>query len=270
MRNKTIERVIRDGSVKQKIKLYMTDIALCNITDFEHLNYNIPEGGGINITGTKLLSNKERDLLWGSIKDPKDIEYYEGLRTWNKAFLLFKDRLIIINTKILASRIYIYGQLQEYNAHSLNEEVINDLLQLYPDKKSREKAFNKALELTKDWGGIKYQEEGYPPYITIDENGYFKSMGKAVSSLNKLSKDAKLYIDTFKRILSKLLPLQPYKDWVMDEEKKLKNTLQEIYNTIAPEDIGYSATSNPKVKLYDEIEVQATPEDIEDFKNAGL
>ena len=89
MKRTDIERILKQGSVKQKIKLYMTDIALGNI-DWGHFNIEF-DNKELNIKGTKLLTNKESDLLWSSIKDPKDIKYYEDLRLWNKAFLMFKD-----------------------------------------------------------------------------------------------------------------------------------------------------------------------------------
>jgi hypothetical protein len=85
MKRTDIERILKQGSVRQKIKLYMTDIALVNV-DWNNLNYEI-KGKELNIKGTKLLSEKERELLWSSIKDPKDVKYYNDLRTWNGAFL---------------------------------------------------------------------------------------------------------------------------------------------------------------------------------------
>ena len=87
MKKTDIERVIKQGSIRQKIKLYMTDSAYRNI----EFAYN-EEGG--------LLSDKERDIIWSSIKDPQDIKYYEDLRTKNKAFLLFQSRVTIAKLHI--------------------------------------------------------------------------------------------------------------------------------------------------------------------------
>ena len=40
MKRTDIERILKQGSVKQKIKLYMTDIALVNV-NWDNLDYEI-------------------------------------------------------------------------------------------------------------------------------------------------------------------------------------------------------------------------------------
>jgi len=267
MKKTDIERILKQGSVRQKIKLYMTDTALLNV-DWSHLDYELKEGK-LNIKGSSLLTNKERDMLWESIKDPKDVEYYENMRRMNGVFLLFKDKLSIANSNLLAISYFIVADYREYVTNSANSDIINDLLQLYPDKKSRGEAYKAALEVTKDWGGKKYQERGYPPYIEIDENFYFNTVGKYINTANKTAKDAKEYVVMFKRILSKELPLQPYKDWVKAQEERLIKTIQSIHIITSGME-GYSNTDNPKFLQYEEIDVNITQEDIEDFKNSGL
>lgn len=254
MKKTDIERIIKGGSVRQKIKLYMTDIALCNV-DVSNIG--------------KLLSDKERELLWSSIKEPQDVKYYKSLTDANASFLLFKDKLTIQNYKLKVTQGLLITVAEKGMANSINGELVNDLLELYPDKKSRDKAHKLALEKTKDWGGKIYQEKGYPAYIDIDINKYYEDAKKYVELINAFSRQAKEMVLLFKRILSKDLPLQPYKDWLREEEDTLKKTIATVYDITTGID-GYSSGGYTPVIKYEDIDVVITDEDIEDFKGAGL
>jgi hypothetical protein len=266
MKKTDIERILKQGSVRQKIKLYMTDTALFNV-ELNTFSIEAKEEGGLRLK-SPLLTDKEKDLLWSSIKEPKDIEYYENMRKLNQVFIMFKDKLSIANSNLLAIYMVIETAHTEYSTNQVNSEIINDLLELYPDKKTRAEAYKIALEKTKGWGGKKYRKKGYPTYIEVDENFYFNTVGKYISTANKVAKDAKDYIVMFKRILAKDLPLQPYKDWVKKQEERLIDTLRSGYEITSGMD-GYP-TNNPKLLQYEEIGVNITQEDIDDFKNSGL
>lgn len=253
MRKTDIEKIIKGGSVKQKIKLYMTDIALCNV-DIDNIG--------------KLLSDKERDELWRSIKDPKDIKYYNSLRDANSSFIYFKDKLTIENYKLKATHGVLTSAISTFIANFKNAEIINDLLEIYPDKKSREIALKTAIDRTKSWGGKMYQEKGYPGYIEIDLSNYFEQVKEYVKLVNTLSKQAKEIITLFKKILSTDLPLQPYKDWLKEEEDTLKKTIETSHKMTSV--ITSYPAHYPKIIPYEEIEVVVTEEDLQNFKGADL
>lgn len=265
MKRTDIERIIKGGSVRQKIKLYMTDIALVNV-DWNNLDYEI-KGKELNIKGTKLLSEKERELLWSSIKDPKDIKYYNDLRTWNGAFLIFKEKFSTDLMKLQAIYYLILVSNGEEIERSKCRDVVNEILDLIPDKKTREKALNKAIELTKGDGGREYQEKGYPKYLDIDRSLWWTEIRKPTEIAIAAAKSCKEYIIIFKTVLTNNLPLKPYKDWVEAQEKHLKTLITAIYETTILED---TPPDFPKIELYEEIEAQITEEDVEDFKGSGL
>ena len=254
MKKTDIERIIKGGSVRQKIKLYMTDIALCNV-DISNIG--------------KLLSDKERELLWSSIKEPQDVKYYKGLTDANASFLLFKDKLTIQNYKLKVTEGLLIAVATNAMANHINGELVNDLLEIYPDKKSRDLALKTIVGVTKVWGGKIYQEKGKPAFIEIDINKYYEDAKKYVELINTFSKQAKEIVLLFKKILSKDLPLQPYKDWLKEEEDTLKKTLLNVYNITTGID-GYSSGGHTPVIKYEDIEVVITDEDLEDFKGAGL
>lgn len=265
MKRTDIERIIKGGSVRQKIKLYMTDIALVNI-DWNNLDYEI-KGKELNIKGTKLLSDKERELLWSSIKEPKDVKYYNDLRTWNGAFLMFKEKFSIDLMKLQAIFYLISVSNGEEIERSKCRDVVNEILDLIPDKKTREKALNKAIELTKGDGGREYQEKGYPKYLDIDRSLWWTEIRRPTEIAIATAKSCKEFIVMFKTVLTNNLPLKPYKDWVEAQEKRLKTLITAIYETTILED---TPPDFPKIELYEEIEAQITEEDVEDFKSSGL
>jgi hypothetical protein len=264
MKRTDIERVLKQGSVRQKIKLYMTDIALLNV-DWNNLDYEI-KGKDVHIKGTNLLSEKERELLWSSIKDPKDIKYYNELRTWNEAFLMFKDRFSIDLMRLRAVFYLISVSNGEERERSKSRDLVNELLDLYPDKKTREKALNKAIELTKGDRGREYQEKGHPKYLDIDRSMWWAEIRRPTEIAIATAKSCKEYVVMFKTILANKLPLKPYKDWVEAQEKHLKTLIIALHDTTILED---TPTDFPKIELYQEIVAEITEEDIEDFKTAG-
>jgi hypothetical protein len=271
MKRTDIERIIKQGSVRQKIKLYMTDIALLNV-DFENLDYEIT-GKELNIKGSKLLSNKESELLWSSIKDPKDVKYYNELTKWNSAFLLFKDKLSIEVMKLQALFYHICIYNAEETIRGSGRDLVNEILDLIPDKKLREKVLNKAVELTKEDGGLSstqgeiYQEKGSPKYLDISRSGFWRDIKRPTEVAITTAKVCKQYIAMFRAVLNSNLPLKPYKDWVDEQEKKLKTLIEAIYNTTILED---TPPDFPIIERYEDIEAIITDEDIEDFKSSGL
>ena len=93
MKRNEIERIIKQGSMKQKIKLYFTDLAYFNTVGIYSSSF-VEAGDTTRLeTPNKILTDKEKDIIYQSIKEPKDIKYYENLRIWNKAFLMFKPNI---------------------------------------------------------------------------------------------------------------------------------------------------------------------------------
>ena len=249
----------------------MTDIALVNV-DWENLDYEI-SGKEINIKGSKLLSNKESELLFYSIKEPKDIKYYNELRTWNSAFLMFKDKFSTSLMKLTALFYHICIYNAEETIRGSGRDLVNEILDLIPDKKLREKVLNKAVELTKEDGGLSstkgeiYQEKGYPKYLDISRSGFWRDIKRPTEIAIETAKSCKLFLVMFKAILDNNLPLKPYKDWVDEQEKSLIRIIEAIYNTTILED---TPPDFPKIERYENIEAIITDEDIEDFKSSGI
>ena len=287
MRKTDIERVIKQGSIKQKIKLYFTDVAYFNTVGIKTAQI---KGSGDSLrleTKDRILTDKERDLIFNSIKEPKDIRYWEELRTWNKAFLMFKPTI----TTYTKNFDYLTAQLSKYTVvnllHKGYEDAINDILEGVEDKKLREKLVETALNSLNMFDAIRYQEEGFLPFIKIPEANINGKVWLLVEVLNEKIKEAKEYIKGIESFLNKFLPLQPYKQFLREEEDKIKANIQECRELVEAFTLGRTIETpldkaievTPGSELPDErfnilrwedVEVEVMDEDIEDIKRAGL
>lgn len=287
MRKTDIERIIKQGSTRQKIKLYFTDVAYFNTKGQFQAEL---KGSGDSLRleiKDKILTDKERDLIFNSIKEPKDIRYWENLRICNKAFLMFKP-IITTYTKNFA---YLTAQLSNYTVvdllHEGYENAINDILEVVEDKKLREKLVETALNSLNMFDAIRYQEEGFLPFIEVPEDNINGEVWLLIEVLNKKIKEAKEYIEGIRIFLNKYLPLQSYKEFLKDAEDKIKADVEKCRELIeiftlgktieTPLDKAIEVTPGSElpderfnILRWEDVEVEVTDEDIEDIKRAGL
>ena len=287
MRKTDIERIIKQGSTRQKIKLYFTDVAYFNTKGMAQAEL---KGSGDNLRldlKDKILTDKERDLIFNSIKEPKDIKYWEELRLWNKAFLMFKPTI----TTYTKNFEYLTAQLSKYTTvrllHKIYEDGINDILEVVEDEKLRETLVETALKSLNMFDAIRYQEEGFLPFIEIPEANIDGKVLLVIEILNEKIKEAKEYIEAIRIFLNKNLPLQPYKEFLKEAEDKIKGEVEECRGFIEAFTLGRTIETpldkaievTPGSELPDEIfnilrwedvEVEVEDEDIEDIKRAGL
>lgn len=287
MRKTDIERIIKQGSTRQKIKLYFTDVAYFNTKGMAQVEL---KGSGDNLRlerKDKILTDKERDLIFNSIKEPKDIKYWEELRTWNKAFLMYKPTI----TTYTKNFDYLTAQLSKYAVvrllHKGYEDSINDILEVVEDKKLRETLVETALNSLQMFDAQRYQEEGFLPFIEIPEANIDGKVWLLIEILNEKIKEAKEYIEGIRTFLNEYLPLQPYKEFLKEAEDKIKGEVEECRviieaftlgrNIETPMDKAIEVTPGSElpderfnILRWEDIEAEVTDEDIEDIKRAGL
>lgn len=287
MRKTDIERIIKQGSTRQKIKLYFTDVAYFNTKGLFQVELK-GSGDSLRIEiKDKILTDKERDLIFNSIKEPKDVKYWEELRSWNKAFLMYKPNI----TTYAKNFDYLTAQLSKYTVvnllHKGYEDAINDILEVVEDKKLREKLVETALNSLNTFDAFRYQEEGFLPFIKIPEANINGKVWLLIEVLNEKIKEAKEYIEGIRIFLNKTLPLQPYKEFLKDAEDKIKAEVEKCRELIEaftlgktieiPLDKAIEVTPGSElpderfnILRWEDVEVEVTDEDIEDIKRAGL
>jgi len=288
MKKTDIERIIKQGSTRQKIKLYFTDVAYFNTVGINTVNI----AGGDLVTKEEILTDKERDLIFSSIKEAKDWKYYTELRNNNKAFLMFKPSI----PGYTKNFDYLTAQLSKYVTlrivHKVYEDAINDILEIVEDKKLRETLVNTALKSLNTFDANRYQERGFLPFIIIPEANIDSKILLLVEVLNEKIVEAKEYIAGINTFLNKQLPLQPYKQFLKEEEDKIKANIEECKKHLEAYKLGRTVETpldkiveasttkiNPDITVPDEeynilrwedVEVEVTDQDIEDIKRAGL
>ena len=279
MKKTNIERIIKQGSTKQKIKLFFTDIAYSNTVGYKTAEL-IEDGDNLTVKSRDyILTDRDKNIIFQSIKKPKDKEYYEYLRLGNKAFLMFKTTITNYTKDFDYWTVVLQGYTGVILLHKSYQLMINEIMETFDgltleDEKLRERLIKKTLETLKPFGATKGKPSGYLHSINIglaNEDGY--KLSKLIEEINEKIIDAKEFIKGIETFLSKQLPLQPYKKFVKDEEDKIKTNIQKCIKYIESLKMpSEKLQDNERYKIlnWDEVEVEVTDEDIEDIKRAGL
>ena len=241
MSRKNIEQVLKQGSMRQKALLYMNDIAIFNTT------YDIEK---------HLLTDKEHTLIYRGLKTPQDKKYYNELRTSNKGFLFYNGIARTTFERVIGYKQALLQQVLNVGYNRLYRDIINDLLDLYPEKDSREKALDLAIKQSEIFK--PYQEKGYSPYVVEDESHQDRKKLKRdieniVNSLEIETKGLSALHGSLKQITKEKLPLKPYRDEIEKREELCREGLQQVITMVdfLNEELGYSL----KITPYDEIKL---------------
>lgn len=272
MTKKEVNRILKKGSGKQKALLYMTDVALANV-DLGNLNVSIDADGKITDKGSKLLTAEQRDLLFEGIKEPKDVEYYNNLRTYNRAVSMFKPFIEERNIKLRWACILLDAYCFEYLRLDVMTEVVNDVLSFIDNEKIREEALQKALTLGSDnnkgWIGLKgkvYQEESHPEWLDLDQTSGEERIKKLVLFINTEIAQQKYFIEILRGFLDKFIPVYPYYDWLKEKEILCKEAIElNIKLTLVTGGKGEGSEVS-QIWVYDDIESEVTEDDIMKIK----
>jgi hypothetical protein len=262
MKKEEIDKIIKEGTIKQKIKLFFTDVALYNTTGVDE-----PE------PVDRILTEEQKVFIFNSIVNKSDRSYYEKLRKNNKAFLMFKPNITTYtkNFDLLTIKFTINTLVRLL--HRNYQEAINNIIEVAPEEPLREKLINKALESLDKFYIKKVYSGGEKPFIEIPEANLNGKLWALVETLNEKTIEAKEYLEPLKYFLNKELPLQPYKQFMLKAEKDIKANVEECRKNVQ-EYLKETNTSEDldrfKIKLWEEIEVEIIKEEIEDIKRAGL
>lgn len=241
MIRKNIEQALRQGSIKQKILLYMNDLAIFNTT------YD-PE--------KHLLTDKERTVIYRGLKTPQDIKYYNELRTWVKTYNFYNHETRVLIERVKAHKQALLQEVLTIEQNRSYRDIINELLDLYPEKDSREKAL--ALALDKSELFKLYQEKGFSPYVVEDEDhDKSKRAEKRIrTTIDKLEEEAKglrVILALLNQITEERLPLKPYKKDREEREEQAREELQQV--KLMVDYINEELDCSLKITPYDEIEL---------------
>jgi len=230
-----IDRIIIEGTVKEKIVLYFTAVAYYNT----------------GLGDLSLLTEEEQTYLYLCIKEPKDLKYYNEIRTYNKAFILFKERYIATKNEFLRVQetMYRYKAVNTIKTQFL--QAINMMLIEIKDNHTQKKTAETGAKILRQWGllsSVSAEENEYKKFrIATPELFDNIALEETIEVFNASAQACKEYIQALKT-LKKFLPLPPYGEFIKLEEKLLRKITLDwaIYD---------------KVITYNDIEVEITEED---------
>ena len=200
MRTYNKEKILKEGTMREKIKLYFTHIA------------------EKNISGEDLLTEAEIDAIYFNIEAPQDVHYYSGLRRYNKTFLILTTRLQALKNKLLKNIAEVYLEISKIELIVAQENSFNTISELLlknepaekidKTKKSLEKIREKLIKDSSELLGEQKKKEIQDIISKINDN--ILSNKKAVGQM---------------KYLLKKLPLSPYKQYIKGEEKQINENI---------------------------------------------
>jgi hypothetical protein len=279
MRQETINKILTSGSGRERIRLYFTDIAIFSVYAFSG---DIDEK---EEEAPSLLTQAQRDDIFNSITDPRDVKYYRELRNYNKAFLLFKPTV----NNLANNFKYIKSEISKYTVYKgltmAYEDLINEMLDTVKDEENRAELLGIALNSLSPIKAKHFKSNTNRSLIGFAEDSIPETLYTLIQTLNTSIKDAKEFIEGIKLFLNRCLPIQPYKQYIKNHENKIKTHIKEceamleVYTSIEKTEtiLKRLKQDREKKKEYDytinkweEVEAIVTDEDLEDIKTAGL
>ena len=202
-----VEQILKTGTTRQKIKLYMEDVALFNTLFIDTREPAL----------TPTQRKQIEDLLLFSTERP----YYEKLRRWNKGMVFFKTVLTLELSKLYQTYLHLDSKAVASTTARYQLQGINALLDLYPNKKTRDKALSLAYKSSIARTVERYQENG-KTYLRPTKERYKDEIEGWLKEADDKAWLVKSYINLLHYLTDrKRLPLKAYKDLIKHQEKEL-------------------------------------------------
>lgn len=193
-----IQEIINNGTAKEKINLYMEDIAMRNIAyDFDN----------------PFLTDSQRISLSESIEKPSDVKYYNQLARYSRAYLMYKPYLSLYKASIISFSQDIDKLLTEMDLNNNFNKTFDEILELCPDP-----IINKKINALLNKSNKK----------TAHIKNNIEKIETEIEKINDITQTINLFFAEINTFLKKHLPLKPYIEFTKNEEKIINETLKDI------------------------------------------
>ena len=252
MNKSKVEQILKTGTTRQKIKLFMEDVALFNTFLIE--------------TREPALTTEQRkeitDLFLFSTEKP----YYEKLRRWNKGMLFYKPIVALNLAHLYQTYLHLDSKAVASTRARYHLQGINALLDLYPDNKTRDKALSLAYKTSFAKTVETYQENG-KTYLRATQEVYKDEIEGWLKEADNKAWLVKSYINLLKYMTDrKRLPVKAYRDLIKHQEKELISLYEKCYHCAIIIDRNSGIKKARAIPPYDKIEAEVTKEDLEDLE----
>jgi len=249
MNKSKADKILKTGTTRQKIKLYMEDVALLN-TPLDH--------------SKALLTEEQRASVIRGLNTPGDLKHYEKLGKYNKAFLLFRPWLMVMVAYLDREVLAIHSLWTSLSAESKRNKVINRLLDTHKDPKSRANALFEILPGLSP-GAEKHQENGLD-YVRIPKGRDEEAFKSIISNIEGYSETVRSYANTLRHIVGRPLPLKPYRDLLKDQEREVVIMLKKAQTAIFFTEKLLDSPTRTQLKPYEDLSPEVTKEDLEELE----
>lgn len=238
-----IEKIINEGTAKERTLLYMTGVA-----------HFVTASVGDDL----LLSDEQMEAILRTLNTNKEIEYYNKLRALNKVFILFNERYTASKNQLLRVQEALYGLSLTKKLQAGFMEAINQILQEIPDKETRERALSTGIAslnkkglhsiATKKGNNLVFTLTGLNDTTAIDEQ---------VTRFNACVRDCKEFLGALKLVI-KQLPVKPYQKYLKLEDKllaKIVGDWKNVKGIQAYSDIVISFTKEQQTEIFNNMRI---------------
>lgn len=249
MKQTEVDKILAHGSVKQKTNLYYLQGAYYVTT------------GEITIL---LTAEQEQEIRESIVADPKGLKYEQEIRIWSRAMLLYIERFTHVLNCLRGIKRTIEYSLERERRRLQTEKLVNDVLNLYPDASTRNKALELAAKDLKKDGAKIHKDRGGSPHLRM-ERRLLADIADELDKVDDLALDCKEYLVMFSYVALRKLPLKPYKEWARKQQKEVKEIVD--YCIKFSKSLGYPYKP---ITPYNAIYVELHDEDVEGFYSAGI
>ena len=252
MNKSKADKILKTGTSRQKIKLFMEDVALFNTFFIE--------------TREPALTPEQRkeieDLFLFSTEKP----YYEKLRRWNKGMLFYKPIVALHLAILYQVSIRLESKAVASTKERYGLQGINTLLDLYPDKKIREKALSIAYKSSMAGSTERYQENG-KTYLRATKELYKDEIEGWLKQAQDQTWLVKSYLSLLKYMTDrKRLPVKAYRDLIKHQETELISLYEKCYHSAIIIDRNRGIKKARAIPPYEKIEAEVTQEDLDELE----
>lgn len=266
MNRTEVDRILKEGTVKDKINLYFLNIAKSNtkaplITDNNNSN-EIYE----------YLSSKDNKELLKDIKLDSDVRYYNKLYSKVNTFMAFRLEVANSVATLQARTLFLSKEIGEIVLKKSISSSIKEIAKLVEEEYLRDQIIKLALKSTKNFDVKIYKDKGYKYYIKLLDKEVDIATKNAVDNakmFNLTAKDSKEFIKGLLSCNFPNVPLKPYKDFLKNEENKAKKEIEQTRENLKSLLNNSEIDTELYIPTYEEIVEELTAEDLENIKKAG-
>ena len=145
-------------------------------------------------------------------------------------------------------------------------ETINALLDLYPDKKTRDKALRQAIKDTPRGEVERYQDNGQT-YLRTPKDFYKDEIETRLKQVKDKTWLVKSYLSLLKYMTDrKRLPVKAYRDLIKHQEEELISLYERCYHSVIIMERHTGTKMARAIPPYEKIEAEVTKEDLEELE----